>query len=297
VFFSINLSLFFLAHLEKKNSQEINMDSIDWNESTIPLFPWDNEHTILYRISPTPRYIILRENIKDILASRDREIVVHFRNLYSWLSSGASIADVIADDNLLSLYLRIRIEANRLPERDWKTIVGRGLPLTSIFHDMSYESLLQRVEREISEDATGKKRAEELMNIFMAVQDADVLPHATWSIDHHRLQYILEEDRDLGKIFNEMELPAPWVVAVYHQRYYHWGMRSNLFCRMRRDTRIEAELYESIKNDVGIDDGIYLFYPGLVITLRQGKEKHRLLLEIDNSDLLDEKNPQKSQRE
>ena len=265
------------------------MDRIEWNELTIPIFPWDDESILRYRISPTPRFIRLREDLDQVLQSRISSTTVHFRNLRDWLREEASLSEVVGDDSLLALYLRLRIEAEKLSERDWKTLRDRNLlPKTSMFHDMSFDALTQQVQREIMEDEVAATRAQDLMNIFIAVQESDALPHTTWTIDHHRLRYILKEERSLDRIFNEMSLPMPWLASVLHQQFYQWGARTNLFCRVRRDTMMDSDLYDSIKNDVE-RAGLYLFYPGLdAVTIRTGEKEHQVLLEIDNADLLEE---------
>jgi len=258
---------------------------MEWETAEIHIYPWDDLPSILSRFDESPVFLRVREDLDTLLetartTAEMQTSTVHIGNLFRvFKDSSLDLGDVIRmypDDppeTIVRLYLRARFQNERLTEADYDGLFRFEFdPTLKVFKDMPYETFCAQVREEMARESIQKDREQ----LLRTLADQDPLAFYGWKSDHHRMRYEMEESRSLGQIFSEMDLIDPWILAVFHQKFFQWGDQDHLFAKTHRekDPRIlelwrDGQLVQEIR-DAG--KGLYLYRPDMEIVLRENDD-------------------------
>lgn len=278
-----------------------------WRTLRIRVHPWDDEETILAAIAEktgvAPRFLHLEKKLESGNETREESLRVADE-------SQKDETDMPETGDAVLMFLLARWDG--LNRESWQRLQARLLAAGHRdWAAMTWEEVAARMRSEEEridireeESRQRRRRFEELEESSSSEGTGAVV--SGWKIEHHRLKMRVREERDLGQIFEEMEIPPPWVLAVFHQQFYRWGERSVLLTKMRRDllTRREVGVEEQDPQLTMVSSlllseareggrGIYLFHPELksaavVRSISSSGDNHtEIEIEIDSQTLLE----------
>jgi len=207
----------------------------------LSVYPFDEEETILYRLSKElniPFWLLALEEKKFTAVAMDEDKrVIRYRDRTEEVKNSREKTSLD--------YLRYHKDNPEV----WEEVAANGMDVVQ---------LRDRLKEEISLE---KKQLAEIRRrtriLEMLTREKEVAT-SSWKIETHLMKYVLEEERSMGQILDDMELPESCLLAVCRQDYYRWGKKLSLFCKTRK--KLDPHVLEIAERMGEIPrPGIYLY--------------------------------------
>lgn len=260
---------------------------MEWEAHNISIHPWDDITMIMHSLGPIA-FLRIKEDLNELIEdararAKTIETEIHMANLYTILKDSVldpnGITLLFPDesiDGIIHLYLRARYENDRLTAEDYDGLFRFEFdPRFDTFRHLAYDDLLKKMETSIHTEREERQKMNELRK-RLELLDGQTIPLTGWKSDHHRMKYMIRDARGIGGLFQEMDVSEPWMMAVFYQHFFQWGVQEYMFGKIRPEKDPELlELWDKgqIIQDVrDAGHGLYLYRHDMMterIILRQ----------------------------